>query len=688
MAFLSFMLIILVSLFNAGSLEVLNGINPFQSLSDGATLVSKEGSFELGFFSPGNSSKNRYLGIWYKNIPVRTVVWVANRCNPINDSSGLLTINDAGNLALLNQNKSVVWSTRLSKQAKKPKVELLDSGNLVVTEEEDTNPGNSLWQSFDYPTDTLLPGMKYGWDLRTGLNRRLSAWKTWDDPCSSNFTWGIEFDKQLQEFPEIVMRKGTTKFYRSGPWNGQTFSGTPFLKPNPIFDFVFVNNDDEVYFTFYLKNMSVISILVMNETTSTRDRLNWIAKEHRWKTYSTIPRDFCDSYGLCGPNGNCIISDSPICECLEGFSPKSQEQWSSTDWSQGCVRNKPLSCEKDGFLRISGLKLPDTKNSWVNKDMNINECRAKCLSNCSCVAYSNSNISGQGSGCATWFDFLMDIRQVPGGGQDLYIRVPDSLEKENDGGKVKKVVLIVVAAIGGVSGILLLANCLCRRRNLAAYAHCSHFWLEKRTDINEPVTQNGGQDGDLELPLFNFSIISIATDYFSLNNKLGEGGFGPVYRGRLEDGQEIAVKRLSMSSRQGPNEFKNEVKLIAKLQHRNLVKLLGFCIQEEEKLLAWTLQKEGRPFELLDKCLLVSSYNNLDEVLRCIHIGLLCVQQSPTNRPSMSSVVLMLSSQSDLPQPKQPGYFMEMDLPKGDHSSTKPESSSTNYMSMSLLEAR
>ena len=75
-------------------------------------------------------------------------------------------------------------------------------------------------------------------------------------------------------------------------------------------------------------------------------------------------------------------------------------------------------------------------------------------------------------------------------------------------------------------------------------------------------------------------------------------------------------------------------------------------------------------------------------MLRCIHIGLLCVQQSPADRLNMSSVVLMLGGDSELPQPKQPGYFMEIDIAKGEHSSTKPESSSTNDMSMTSLEAR
>ncbi|KAM0031413.1 putative protein kinase RLK-Pelle-DLSV family [Helianthus debilis subsp. tardiflorus] len=91
---------------------------------------------------------------------------------------------------------------------------------------------------------------------------------------------------------------------------------------------------------------------------------------------------------------------------------------------------------------------------------------------------------------------------------------------------------------------------------------------------------------DKEVPLFRLSIISRATNDFSVDNKLGEGGFGTVYKGVLDEGQEIAVKRLSKSSRQGLGEFHNEVICIAKLQHRNLVKLLGYCIQGYEKMLA------------------------------------------------------------------------------------------------------
>nr|GFC36342.1 cysteine-rich receptor-like protein kinase 15 [Tanacetum cinerariifolium] len=101
------------------------------------------------------------------------------------------------------------------------------------------------------------------------------------------------------------------------------------------------------------------------------------------------------------------------------------------------------------------------------------------------------------------------------------------------------------------------------------------------------------EDGDTEEIItaeslhYNFEIIREATDDFSESNKLGQGGFGLVYKGKLQNGQEIAVKRLSRDSGQGELEFKNEVVLLARLQHRNLVRLLGFSIEGSERLLMY-----------------------------------------------------------------------------------------------------
>ncbi|XP_057974612.1 G-type lectin S-receptor-like serine/threonine-protein kinase At4g27290 [Malania oleifera] len=800
-----------------------------QSLSDGQTLVSQGGSFELGFFSPGNSRK-RYLGIWYKNIPIRTFVWVANRENPINDFSGVLMINSTGSLVLLihtNGSGTVIWSSSLSKEADHHQInpivaQLLDSGNLVLKDEKGSEPESYLWQSFDYPTDTLLPGMKVGWDLRSGLNRRLTSWKSADDPSPGDLSYGIE----LHNFPEPSMWKGHTKIYRAGPWNGIRYSGAFDLRPNPLYQFDFNLSQEAAFYTYQLKNKSVITRTTLSPTTNSYDRSTWVEVDRTWEVYVSVPRDHCDSYGLCGAHGICVISESPVCECLKGFMPKSPESWNSMDWSNGCVRDKPLNCPEDGFAKFEGVKVPDTTYTWVNTSKNLKGCQAKCLANCSCMAYTNTDIRSGGSGCAMWFGDLIDIRQLPASGQDLYIRMPNSELSmwANNWSKMKSAV-VTVAAIATVSGMLIISLILSSFTTFKKKTKANNVGVCRNKDHNIEV-----QKEDQELPLFKLTTIANATNNFSPNNKLGEGGFGAVYKGALLDGQEIAVKRLSMNSRQGLTEFKNEVILIAKLQHRNLVRLLGCCIQGEEMMLiyeympnksldyfifdqtrsklldwsrcfhiicgiargllylhqdsrlriihrdlkasnvllddemtpkisdfglaknfesdqneartrrivgtygymapeyaidglysiksdvfsfgvllleivsgeknrgfdhpshslnlighAWKLWNEGKPFELMNALYMDSC--SVSVVLRCIHIGLLCVQQHPEDRPNMSYVVLMLDNESPMPQPKQPGFFIGRN-PLEEPNSSMRKPCSNNELTLTSLEAR
>ncbi|XP_054776913.1 cysteine-rich receptor-like protein kinase 10 [Prosopis cineraria] len=330
-------------------------------------------------------------------------------------------------------------------------------------------------------------------------------------------------------------------------------------------------------------------------------------------------------------------------------------------------------------------------------------------------------------------------------------------------------------------------------------------FLSKRTRKEYDTVADGNSANDiatLDSLQYDFSTIEAATNKFSADNKLGEGGFGEVYRGMLPNGQEIAVKRLSQGSGQGGEEFKNEAMVVAKLQHRNLVRFLGFSLQGQEKILiyeymqnksldyiifdhekqrqlnwrqryeiikgivrgiqylhedskfkiihrdlkannilldsdmnpkisdfgiarifsidqtqgntsriigtygyvspeyamhgkfsvksdvysfgvllmeiisgkknssfhqtdgavdllshAWKLWKDETPLELLDPTLIESYTPN--EVIRCIHIGLLCVQEDPTDRPTMASIALMLDSYSvTLPTPLQPEFFV------------------------------
>ncbi|XP_065037459.1 cysteine-rich receptor-like protein kinase 44 isoform X2 [Musa acuminata AAA Group] len=123
---------------------------------------------------------------------------------------------------------------------------------------------------------------------------------------------------------------------------------------------------------------------------------------------------------------------------------------------------------------------------------------------------------------------------------------------------------------------------------VGALIYCIYCWRwRRRNAVRRAQIENLGPISSSDLSVIDLSTIEAATDNFSEVKKLGEGGFGPVYRAVLRGGQEVAVKRLSTKSRQGNVEFKNEVQLIAKLQHRNLVRLLGCCVERDEKLLIY-----------------------------------------------------------------------------------------------------
>ncbi|XP_059284955.1 G-type lectin S-receptor-like serine/threonine-protein kinase At4g27290 [Lycium ferocissimum] len=131
-------------------------ITTTQFIKDGEFIVSSDGVFELGFFSPGETSTNRYVGIWYKEISVITPVWVANRLAPLTNKTGVLKVIQSGLVVLHNDTNATVWSTNSTRSVKNPVAQLLNTGNFVVRDANNPNPENFLWQSFDYPSDTLI----------------------------------------------------------------------------------------------------------------------------------------------------------------------------------------------------------------------------------------------------------------------------------------------------------------------------------------------------------------------------------------------------------------------------------------------------------------------------------------------------------------------------------------------------
>ncbi|KAK9901900.1 hypothetical protein M0R45_001858 [Rubus argutus] len=793
-------------------------------LSQGQTLVSPGHIFEMGFFIPNNSD-NQYVGLWHKNIFPRKVVWVANREKPLpgTDISASFRLSNNGNLELVDGKQNPVWSTNISVPSNSSAAILLDNGKFVVKDDK----GAELWGSFDHLTDTILPSMA----PKSNLMR---AWKSYNDPSIGIYLLGLSAQNPSQAF---IWINGSTPHWRSGPWDKSKFIGVPEMNAQYLSGFTL--DDSAQYITYtayntsgYVEISSEGSIKVMSSQNG-----------KSWHLTLEVPKKPCDMYGACGPFGVCKASESPICKCLKGFEPKSDKEWSNGNWTGGCVRQTKLFCERhtnklvssrekedddDGFWKMAGLKVPDFHEYIASFGVpdTSEDCKMWCLHNCSCKAYVFVNSIG----CLIWSKDLIDIQEFSSGGVDLYIRLA-----RVELGERKPVNLII--SLTALCFISILGAIVFGMRRSRANQQGNSKVKTQRFGLTKTIQTSRNTLGEYigkyypsELVIYDFDSIIIATNNFDLTNKLGQGGFGPVYRGKLQEGKEVAVKRLSSSSGQGIEEFKNEILLISNLQHKNLVRIMGCCVKEDEKLLiyefmpnksldtflfdptrravldwsiryniihgiargllylhhdsylkvihrdlktsnilldekmnpkisdfglariiegtqnlentqnvvgtrgymspeyamggifseksdvysfgvlvleiisskkntsfflddlqlgflayAWNLWNEGRGLVLVDEEL-AESYSS-SEVMKCVHVGLLCVQDNAADRPTMVDIALMLSSEKDGPQPKRPVFTIQNSVshPQPQYECTN---SSKNEATITLIEGR
>ncbi|KAK8675395.1 hypothetical protein V6N13_033462 [Hibiscus sabdariffa] len=686
-----------------------------QSIKDNNddVIVSSGKIFALGFFSPG-SSTNRYVGIWYHQIPEKTIVWVANRDKPIKDKSGILSIDGGGNLALFQRNQTFpVWSTNMSITDTGDSIAtILDSGNLVLLQNDARR--TVLWQSFDHPTNTWLSLQSLGLNIRTGLSLVFTSWKSPDDPGVGDYS----FEMNPAGFPQIFLYKGSTPLWRSGTWTGHSWSGIPEMTKNILFNDSFVYTDDEVTFLSNVRNASFISRTVTNET-GILQRLTWNNEEQSWIVFSSTPKESCDFYGYCGPNGYCNpdLSGRFECTCFPGFEPKSPEAWTIRDGTGGCVRKRGISLcgNGEGFAKFKHVKVPDTSAAHVDMTMGLKQCKEKCLRNCTCMAYASAYSEiGRGTGCLTWHGDLLDVRAYTNTGQDLYIRVDkNELARYTKKSLLQKKGVIAFVIVSSAVVFLILVSvfyCLVRQRRSAARTRNSKHMFSITTfegSLGEKEIDESRRNGDL--PFFHFSTIAVATNNFSSDNKLGQGGFGPVYKGvllndfglaRIFGGDETEgdTKRIVgtygyMSpeyAMHGHFSMKSDVYSFGVLLLEIITGKKNNCYFPDSPSLnlvghVWELWKEGKAMEVVDSEL-GDSYS-ADEILKGIQIGLLCVQEHATHRPTMSTVVSMLSSKRTLPSPKQPA-FIEKKGHKRYETSSSEGTNSVNGASVTTIQAR
>ncbi|PWZ37304.1 G-type lectin S-receptor-like serine/threonine-protein kinase [Zea mays] len=554
-------------------------------ISGNQTLVSQNGVFELGFFSPGTDIYH-FLGVRIRNMPgdagTTPTFWFGDRVYISDLSSAALQL--IGDRLYITENGTNLWWSSVAGAAAAASAAysavaavLLDSGNLVVVARDQANSSSSrvLWQSFDYPGDALLPGARLGLDGDTGTNvsltyRNANSWHSSSlsvdvDPRRRNgFVLTTDgWDVHRGTFPAwMVSSQGNGSSLvllnntRPGPGLGPAADGAGMVAE---------------HLQLHLGQVSLRS---------------WSSSAGCWVARWTFPSDCRSSAFFCGRFGVCTSAGT--CACVDGFEPSKPCEWQRGYFVDGCTRSHPLSCtaddsgrrptreQDDSFLLLDNLRgLPYSSIPENDTAAQGDEgCREACAGKCYCVAYAYDD-DDDDSGCKLWYNYMynVSIAATPPYSK-VYVRLASSEPVVQKGPRtVSSIVLMAVGLAAAAACVIsILLALLWRYRDRRKFQ----------------------QRAEGSLAVYPYAEVRRATRNFS--DKLGEGGFGCVFRGTMPGPgpgpTAVAVKRLKGLGR-ADKQFGAEVQTLGVIRHTNVVPLLGFCVKGSTRMLVYQYMDNG-----------------------------------------------------------------------------------------------
>ncbi|XP_058083720.1 putative receptor protein kinase ZmPK1 [Magnolia sinica] len=564
----------------SSSIESLRGGSSLSVERPDNILVSPDGTFSAGFHPIGDNAY--FFAIWFNQSTIFTPVWMANRDYPVNGRRSILSLRRDGNLILRDGRRSTIWTTNTTSNSS-VQLRLENTGNLILQKSQENV---TLWQSFDFPTDTVLPQQ-----LLTKSSKLISS-RSRTNYSSGFYSLYFDNDNILR-----LLYNGPTisSVYWPDPgsvsWNvgRTTYNNSRIAIFDPLGQF---HSSDDLKFISSDFGLGPKRRLTMDFDGNVRlYSLN--EKNGTWAvSWQAITRS-CTIHGLCGPNGVCNHAPERRCTCLPGFKVKDP-----TDWSQGCEPTFNLSCDTNASSFFSIAKVDYYGYDFnYTENLTLEQCKNICLQLCSCKAFMY-HMDGLGR-CYPKTLLLNGYRELSFSGI-MYIKVPRnrtfSRENFTDGIKLKcspkapielprtyerkqenisiKYILFFVSALGGVELVFILIGC----------------WYMFINNHDSNAIEQGYLFAATGFKKFSYDELKKATGNFS--EEIGRGGAGVVYKGVLSDQRVVAIKRLEGID-QGEAEFLAEVSTIGRINHMNLIQMWGFCAEGKHRLLVYEYMEHG-----------------------------------------------------------------------------------------------
>ncbi|XP_010256774.1 PREDICTED: putative receptor protein kinase ZmPK1 [Nelumbo nucifera] len=549
-------------------------------------LTSPDKSFTCGFYPVGTNAYS--FSIWFTNSKERTVTWMANRDHPVNGRRSRVLLQRDGTMVLTDADGSVVWATNTTK-TKVDRAELLNTGNLVLKDPL----GKILWQSFDFPTDTLLPLQPFT------TNIRLTSAKGRGDYSKGYYNFYFDNDNVLRlmyDGPEISsLYWPNPEFSVSG--NGRTnYNSTRIAGFDEMGRF---SSSDDMQFSATDLGYGIKRRLTMDYDGNLRlYSLN--ESNGLWHITWEALQQQCSSRGLCGRNGICVYTPTPKCSCPPGY-----ERADKTDWSKGCKPQFNRSCDQPHHQQqVKFVELPHTDFYGFDfepaKFISLEECKKLCLEKCSCEAFTY-RLTGEPY--CFYKSALFNGYTTPDFPGTIYLKLfgssesmePPTLEESdpicgsreskvlmtgssdtyNSESKTKWIYLFAFAfSIGAIEMFLIAPS----------------WWCLFRRNKVQTSMEDGYNVIFNQFKRFTYAELNKATKMFKY--ELGRGGSGTVYKGVLEDNRVVAVKKLG-DVIQGEEEFWAEVSTFGRINHINLVRMWGYCSEKIHRLLVYEYFENG-----------------------------------------------------------------------------------------------